>query len=232
MSCLPLISSSIEVVVLQFLLIYILVLIFSSTSLFYIVFYLLLEIIYFGFFLALYQFELFAAFLWLAESVVIFVSLLLLFYISIYDNTNQVNIEIFNKRLYIVLVVVFLVTLTFIFPSELEFFLPLEFNSFFVWDDFYESLYNDKMNDLFGLFLSFYFFNSLEFLMVGFLLLVGSVICVNLHRFLTSNKSYNYDKFFSFFDIFTDSIKSLFMRKQNLVNQEVTPSSTRVFKRK
>jgi hypothetical protein len=229
---LPSFSNSFEVVLLQFLLVYNIVLLFCSTSLFYVLFYLFLEIIYFGFFLSLYQFELFSAFLWLAESVVIFVSFLLLFYISVYDNTNNINVEVFNKKMSILFFVIFLLALLFIYPSESEFFLPIELQLNLFWDDFYEALYNDKMNDLFGLMLSFYFFNSFEFLIIGFLLLVGSIICVNLHRFLRLSKSYNYDKFFSFFDSLKDSINFLFLRKQNLVNQEVTPSSTRVFKRK
>jgi hypothetical protein len=80
--------------------------------------------------------------------------------------------------------------------------------------------------------LSYYLFNSFEFLIIGFLLLIGSIICVNLNRFLKSSKTYNYPNLFSIFDIFKDSIKMLFMRKQTLVNQEREPASTRVFKKK
>jgi hypothetical protein len=88
------------------------------------------------------------------------------------------------------------------------------------------------MNDLYGLMLSFYLFNSFEFLMVGLLLLVGSIVCVNLNKFLKSSKVLKYPNLFNIFETFANSIKMLFIRKQNLVNQEVHPSSTRVFGKK
>ena len=88
------------------------------------------------------------------------------------------------------------------------------------------------MNDLFGVMLSFYVFNSFEFLSVGFLLLVGSLICVNLNRFIKTGKVYNYANYFSIFDFFKDSIKMSFLRKQNLTNQTTQPANSRFVKPK
>lgn len=207
-------------------------LLFTTLSLFYVLFYLLLLIIYFGFILAFYQLELFAAFLWLAESVVIFVSLLLVFYLNVYDSINSINTLVHNRKNFIIFFSFFFLSLNLVFFSELEYYLPLELQLNTFWDDFYEALSNEKMNDVFGSMLSFYVFNSYEFLVIGFLLLVGSMICVNLNKFLKSAKTYGYSDLFSVFNIFKDFFKMFFMRKQNLVNQETQPASTRLFRRK
>ena len=228
----PWLSTSFDTFFIQFFLFYTIFLIFTTISLFYTVFYLFLIIIYLGAFLALYQLELFTAFLWLAECVVIFVSLMLLFYINVYDNVNNVNNLIYSKKNLVIFFGLFFLVFNCIFFSETEFFIPAELSISLFWDDFYEALVNDKMNDLFGAMLSFYLFNSFEFLLIGFLLLIGSMICVNLNRFLKSSKTYGYSDLFSIFDIFKDSIKMFFMRRQNLVNQETQPASTRVFKKK
>jgi len=211
---------------------YIVYLLFTTLSLFYVLFYLLLLIIYFGFILAFYQLELFSAFLWLAESVVIFVSLLLVFYLNVYDSINTVNTLLYNKKNFILFFSFFFLCLNLVFFSEIEFYIPIELHLNIFWDDFYEALNNDKMNDIFGSMISFYLFNSYEFLIIGFLLLIGSMICVNLNRFLKTAKTSNYFDFFTIFNVFKDFFKMFFMRKQNLVNQETQPASTRFFGRK
>ena len=211
---------------------YLLFLIFTVISLFYSLTYLVLIIIFFGFFLSLYQLELFTAFLWLAECVVIFVSLMLLFYIAVYDSTDKTNIVINSLKLGSILFGFIFLIFNLVFLSENEFFIPVELNISLFWDDFYESLINDKMNDLFGVMLSFYVFNSFEFLLVGFLLLLGSLICVNLNRFIKTSKVYNYSTYFSIFDFFKDSVKMGFLRKQNLTNQTKQPANSRFVKSK
>lgn len=157
---------------------------------------------------------------------------MLLFYTTVYDNNSKLNLNVLNKKTLILFCgFSYLISHT-MFISETEYFLPSELHIHLFWDDFYEALNNDKSNDLFGSMLSFYIFNSFEFLIIGVLLLVGSIICVNLNRFLKSNRVYNYPKLFNLFDIFKDSVKTLFMRKQNLVNQEAQVSSTKMFKKK
>lgn len=68
--------------------------------------------------------------------------------------------------------------------------------------------------------------------MLGFLLLVGSLVCVNLNRFLKSAKTSNYSKLFSIFEFLSPIFDMIFLRKQNLVNQETQTASTRAFKKK
>jgi hypothetical protein len=157
---------------------------------------------------------------------------MLLFYIAVYDSTDKTNIVINSLKLGSILFGFIFLIFNLVFLSENEFFIPVELNISLFWDDFYESLINDKMNDLFGVMLSFYVFNSFEFLLVGFLLLLGSLICVNLNRFIKTSKVYNYSTYFSIFDFFKDSVKMGFLRKQNLTNQTKQPANSRFVKSK
>lgn len=177
--------------------------------------------------------ELFTAFLWLAESVVIFISLLLLFYLNVYGNISQINIKFYSYKYYGLLLLFVFFNHFYILPSEIEFFLPLELTSAnYLWDDFYESLWLDILTDLYGLYLSYYRLNSFEFIFVGLLLLIGSLLCVNINKFNRINKINSYHDLFLIFDFFKDFVKFIFMRKQNLVDQENHPASTRIFKKK
>jgi hypothetical protein len=101
-----------------------------------------------------------------------------------------------------------------------------------LYDNFYDHLSVSILNDFFSFFKSYYYYNSIEFLLIGFLLLVGSLICVNLNFFSKFNKVLNYYDFFVVFDFFKDFSKFIFMRKQNLNDQLHTQPSTRIFKKK
>lgn len=207
-------------------------LIYSTNNLYFSLFYLFIIFFYFGIFLSIYNLELFTAFLWLTECVIIFVSILFLFYLNVYGNVNRTNLIVFSFKYYGLFFSFLVFSFMYIFPSELEFFIPIELNSLVSWDDYYEALWNNKMNDLFGLYLSYYTINSFEFLVVGLLLLIASLICVNLNKFNRNIKSNNYYELTSLFDFFDDFVKFIFMRKQNLVDQEISSSSTRMFKKK
>lgn len=106
------------------------------------------------------------------------------------------------------------------------------FSIYFYFDDYYESLYNVRMNDLYGLFISYYYLNSFEFLIIGILLLIASLVSVNINQFNRNIKSNNYYDLLSLFNFFDDFIKFLFLRKQNLLDQSITSTSTRIFKKK
>ena len=185
-----------------------------------------------GVFISLYNLELFTAFLWLTECVIVFISVLFLFYLNVYGNIFKINIIIYSFKYLNVYLGFFCLNTFLIFYFELESFFINELNSINIWENFYESLFNNKMNDFYGLFLSYYFINSFEFTLVGFLLLYASLVCVNLNKFNKSFKLNNYYSLFTIFDFFFDFINFFFLRKQNLVNQENSSSSTRVFKKK
>jgi hypothetical protein len=178
------------------------------------------------------QIELFTAFLWLAEFVIIFIIILLFFYLNVYGNINMKNKFYFNfKNLSIILVFV-LISYHYNFISEIEFFIPIEMNSIILWDNFYETIPNNITTDLFGLFITYYYINSFEFISVGLILLIGSLVCVNLNKIVRINKvNYNYN-FFILFDFFKDFSKFLFLKKQNLIIQANSVPSIRIFKKK
>jgi len=88
------------------------------------------------------------------------------------------------------------------------------------------------MNDFRALTIAYYSVNSIEFLLVGLILLVGSLVCVNLNKLQKSIKIFKYSIYFNIFDYFKDFINFTFMRKQNLVHQTLNPASIRIFKKK
>lgn len=88
------------------------------------------------------------------------------------------------------------------------------------------------MNDLFGIYISYYLINSFEFIIIGLLLLIASVVSVNLNKFNRNIKANNYYDLLTLFDFFEDFVKFIFMRKQNLVDQEISSTSTKMFKKK
>jgi len=88
------------------------------------------------------------------------------------------------------------------------------------------------MNDLFGIYISYYLINSFEFMVIGLLLLIASLVSVNLNKFNRTIKANNYYDLLTLFDFFDDFVKFIFMRKQNLVDQEISSTSTKMFKKK
>ena len=99
-------------------------------------------------------------------------------------------------------------------------------------DNYYEALYNNITNDLFGFSISYYFINGVEFIFIGFLLLVGSVICVNLYQFNKSVRAQSYNNHITIFNFFTDFTSFFFLRKQNLIKQGNNKASLKIFKKK
>ena len=99
-------------------------------------------------------------------------------------------------------------------------------------DNYYEALYNNVSNDLFGFSISYYFINGVEFIFIGFLLLIGSVICVNLYQFNKSVRAQSYSSYLTVFNFFTDFTSFFFLRKQNLIKQGNNKASLKVFKKK
>lgn len=218
---------------LQISILYTFFLIYKNINLYNVLFYVFLQIIFFGFFLSLYSLEIFAAFLWLTEIVIILVSLFVLFSTNPtgFFKKNNTEFNYFNKNIIIIfLSLIPSILYTSFYLSE-DFFYNNIIN-IYLWDNYYEALFNENTNDLYGLFLSFYWLNSVEYIIIGLLLLFGSLACVQLNRFFKDNKVIKYSDFFTLFDFFKDLSKNIFMRKQNLVEQLNSVSSTRIFKKK
>lgn len=102
---------------------------------------------------------------------------------------------------------------------------------FGLFDNFYESLCNSITNDLFGFSISYYLVNAVEFVFIGFLLLVGSVICVNLYQINKNVRTRTYTDFLTIFNFFIDFSSFFFLRKQNLTKQCNSKTALKVFKK-
>ena len=178
-----------------------------------------------GILLAMFQVELFTAFLWLIECSVLFVFLLLLFFLNSKNVFKQTKKQIY-KQLVILLIMYYVVILYSVGSSENV--TPI----FVCIDNIYETIQNVIQNDLFVFFISYYILNSVEFLIVGFLLFLGSVLCVNLYQLIINTRTQVYKPFLSLFDFFFDFSTFLFLRKQNLIRQGNTKASLKIFQKK
>ena len=85
-----------DVYIFQFIFIFTLYNFFCSKNIFYLILYLFLQILNFGIFLCFFQVELFCGFLWIVEFTVIFISMLLLFFLNVEGNLNNLYLK-FNK---------------------------------------------------------------------------------------------------------------------------------------
>jgi len=226
----PWISISSDIFLLQFTILYLLFLILSSKNIYYILLYVFLEIFIFGVYLSLLQLELFTGFLWVVECTVVFIFLIVLFYTNFKGYINDFDTKIFFFNKYVYTIVFFLINIMYLY--DFENYVWEELNIFLFWEDFYEALNNTNMNDFSVLLISYYTVNSLEFLIIGAILLLGSVVCVNLHKANKNKRVESYGNFLTFFNFFKDSVNYIFTRKQNLHNQNIATPSSKVFKRK
>ena len=226
----PWILISLDIFIIQFFILYLLYLILNTKNIYYTLLYIFIQFFIFGIYLGIMQLELFTGFLWVVECTVVFIFLIVLFYVNFkgYINDFDSKIYFFNKYMY--LLIFALINLMYFYDSEN--YVWEELNIFYFWDDFYESIINTNMNDFSVLLLSYYTVNSLEFLIIGFILLIGSVVCVNLHKVNKNKRIESYNNFISFFHFFKDSVNFVFTRIQNLHNQNLYTPSSKIFKKK
>ena len=199
-----------------------------NSNIYYILLYIFFTFFLVGLYLSLLQLELFTAFLWLVECSVLFVFLLLLFFLNI---KGSYNFTVIYFNLFVVkFIVCFFFLLFSTYYSEVGNLSKLNIIYNLV-DNYYEYVYNIITNDLFGFNLSYYLLNAFEFLLVGILLLVGSVICVNLYLILKTTQHQNYNSLLCLFSFFNDFLNFSFLRKQNLTKQSVVKASLKLFKK-
>ena len=191
--------------------------------------YVFLNFFLLGVCLSIYQVDLFTAFLWLVECSVLFVFLLLLFYLNVkgfYKFTYS------HTYIFIYLLVILYLIINFSGYYNSDFSENLNLNYIGIIDNYYESFSNFNCNDLVGLYLSYYTINVIEYLIIGFILLIGSVICVNLYTLNKNIRSQNYSNFLKIFNFFIDYSSFFFLRRQNIIKQGNTKPSLKLFKKK
>ena len=218
-----------DIFIIQFMIICTYVYIYIYKNIYYILLYTFINFFLIGIYLAIFQIELFTAFLWLVECSVLFVFLLLLFYFNVKGSYSYSYNYIYS---YLVLLLLFFyyVSINIYYESNTNFIIDLSFYG--IIDNYYESIFNPINNDLFGFSISYYLINGVEFIFIGFLLLIGSVICVNLYQMNKNIRTQNYNSFLTIFNFFTDFSSFLFLRKQNLTKQGNTKASLKIFKKK
>jgi len=217
-----------DIYIVQFFIIVTIVYTYSYKNIYYLLLYTFVLFFLVGIYLAINQVELFTAFLWLVECSVLFVFLLLLFYLNI----KGVFVYTFYSYYKYICVCWTIVCITFLSNyTNTDSLCVVLSDSFSLIDNYYEAVYNIIGNDLVGFMVSYYFINGFEFLLVGFLLLVGSVICVNLYQMNKGVKNFNYKNFLNIFNFFLDFSSFFFIRRQNLIKQGNVKPSLKLFKK-
>lgn len=211
----------VEYFIIQCVMLYILVLMLLNNQLYYSLFYLFCQVIFFGVVLSISQVELFTGFLWTVEYVVIFVFLIMLFYVNAQGDAKKYNLYV-NKNPQFIMLVLFV----FICPTYLccNFKFLDTFNFITFYDNFYEAYKNKQMNDFLSLYISYYLCNSFVYILIAFLLFFGSLACIYLFYLNRSLKLKNYNKFLKDLDFSQTFSHCYFMRKQYLHKQQKNPS--------
>ena len=159
----------------------------------------------------------------------LFVFLLLLFYLNIkasYSYTYNLN----YNYIFPLTLLLYLILTNYYADSDNISLIDMSFYG--IIDNYYESYCNSITNDLFGFSISYYFINGVEFLFIGFLLLVGSVVCVSLYQMNKNIRAQTLNNYLSVFNFYLDFTNFLFLRKQNLIKQGNNKASLKLFKKK
>ena len=221
---------SIEVFFLQFFFLLILLYCYASNNIYYTLMYVFFLFFLFGIFLSFWQVDLFTGFLWLIELTIIFVFMLVLFYLNFKGSLGPFDKKINFLSKFSILIAYIYINIYYYYDTELTY--VAEFNTLCIWEDYYESFKNNSMNDFFVLLSSYYFFNSFEFILIGFILFIGSIVCINIFKINKIDTNSNILEFISLFDFFKNVISYTFLRKQNLFNQNLTIPGLRIISKK
>lgn len=191
-------------------------------------------IFYFGLVLSLLQADLFTGFLWTTEFTIILIALILFFYLNVEGSILKINLKISN--FYFVYFLFFFLFIFFFKNSmynNLDCYNDLNWLFFnFYFDDWYESLNNFLMTDFISLYTTYYSVNSIEFLIIGYLLFLGSLISVSLNKSYKNLKIYDNSNFLKLFNFFNNFLNYSFLRKQTLNDQSYYDPNIRLFKKK
>lgn len=210
---------SLDVYLLQIMLVFIFVQIVTVNNLFYNILYLFMYMFFWGLYLNLFQMELFTVFLWLCEFVVVFVMLLFLFYFNPFVKLDLIKSKFSRYNFFLPLIFSWLCLFLNNFFEIFESFVPELFNTFVFWDDFYNSLNNYILTDLELSFIMYYYFNGFFMLIFGYILFICSIVCVLLNSYINKNNLNNVKNYFNVFDFYKDFMDFVISRKQDLNKQ-------------
>lgn len=84
------------------------------------------------------------------------------------------------------------------------------------------------MNDVFGLYLSYYNFNGVLFFLFGLMIFSATLTCVNFFKILRVKTQEHLVTLQYVYNFFRDLVSFDFLRKQNLSNQTRRKPATRL----
>ena len=219
---------------LQFLILYTFFVFYNSKNVYYSLLYLFFIIFYLGLAISIVQAELFTGFLWTTEFTVIMIALVLFFYLNVEGNLLKLNLKNSNFLfLYLIYFFTFVFSVFYFSNNTIFYQQNLDWLFFsYIFDDWYEAFNNSLMNDFITLTLAYYSINSFEYILVGYLLLLGSVLCVVLNKIQKNVKIDGNSNFLNFFNFFSSFLNFSFLRKQTLNDQSFYQPNLRLFKKK
>lgn len=219
---------------LQFLILYTFFVFYNSKNVYYSLLYLFFIIFYLGLAISIVQAELFTGFLWTTEFTVIMIALVLFFYLNVEGNLLKLNLKNSNFLfLYLIYFFTFVFSVFYFSNNTIFYQQNLDWLFFsYIFDDWYEAFNNSLMNDFITLTLAYYSINSFEYILVGYLLLLGSVLCVILNKIQKNVKIDGNSNFLNFFNFFSSFLNFSFLRKQTLNDQSFYQPNLRLFKKK
>lgn len=88
------------------------------------------------------------------------------------------------------------------------------------------------MNDFAGLYISYYMVHSLELIIIGFMLFIGSVACISIYNLINLSRRVSYGLILDFLTFFSKLYDRLFLRNQNMIKQSFTKDTIRYCSRK
>lgn len=206
---------NLEYFCIQFIMLLLLILMLITTNMYYNLLYLFLLIFFSGLILCTCNNELTAGFLWVTEIIVVFVMLLLLFYVNIYGDSKKILLKYSFFNFF------FLVFFLLLLPLNKDSFeedIIILYSDLF-WINYYDALNDLALNDFFGFFISYYFLNTVILTIFGLILFFGSIACVTLFRLIKVIKFNNVNNFFDTLLFSQTFLYSIFMRKQDLFDQ-------------
>lgn len=197
------------------------------TNPFYALFYFFINTFIIGVFIAAYQLEIFTGFLYVLEITVVFIMLILFFFFNFKGSWS------FSLNEYISfwpICFFFIYSMPTVYSEE-ECLLPSLFRVWELWDDYYAALHQHLLNDFAGLYISYYLIHSLEFLIIGFILFIGSIGCISLYSIINTSKKVSYNLITNFLSLYTKLYDVLFLRRQTLSYQTHRQDSIRLVTR-
>lgn len=174
-----------------------------------------------GIVISINQLEFFTGFLYVLEITVVFVMLIMFFFFN-FKGSLSFKINEFLSLWPIFFSIVYSIPTV---SYEEEGLLPISFQTSFLWDNYYESLNQHIMNDFAGLFISYYIVNSLELIIIGFMLFLGSIVVVSLYSTISLSKRISFNLITSFLTSYTKLYETLFLRLQSLSYQSYRSDS-------